>query len=97
MDIFSFIYNKQRIFLFQSLLILGLILCLSINTVSAYSAKHVEINSVYVHAEGWNSCTGGWYWTSGTFSNYCPWCGKKLSKENIEFKKSCLGSEPKIV
>jgi hypothetical protein len=27
-----------------------------------------------VTASGWNSCSSGWYKTSGTFINYCPIC-----------------------
>ena len=31
-------------------------------------------NAGTVTASGWNSCSSGWYKTSGTFLNYCPLC-----------------------
>lgn len=27
-----------------------------------------------ISAKGWNSCSKGWYRTSGKFINYCPFC-----------------------
>lgn len=29
--------------------------------------------------------------------NYCPWCGKKLTKETVNFDKSCCGNGPELI
>ena len=44
---------------------------LKIKTINDNSASK---NADTVTATGWNSCSSGWYKTSGTFINYCPLC-----------------------
>lgn len=29
--------------------------------------------------------------------NFCPWCGKALTDEPVEFNKCCLGTELKVI
>ncbi|MBU5331679.1 hypothetical protein KQI61_05675 [Anaerocolumna aminovalerica] len=29
--------------------------------------------------------------------NYCPWCGRRISEQEVSFEKCCLGTEIKIM
>jgi hypothetical protein len=55
---------------------LGLILALPIssasNVTNSCSAINVKITPTTVTATGYNSASGGYYWTTGTFENYDP-------------------------
>lgn len=50
-------------------------LTFGIGAVSASSAINVGITSTVVTATGYNSASGGYYWTTGTFKNYNPVTG----------------------
>ena len=40
-------------------------------------ATAVTITNNEVSASGMNSCSKGWYYVSGDFMNYCPFCKHK--------------------
>jgi hypothetical protein len=56
--------------------IFGLIFALPIssasNVTNSSSAVNVKITPTTVTATGYNSASGGYFWTTGTFENYDP-------------------------